>query len=607
MSRKSIELLSPAKTRGHAFAAIDAGADAVYIGGPAFSARAVASNTFDDIAEVVRYAHLFGAKVYVALNTILTDAEVSQAVAIVQRLYEIGVDALITQDFALVSLKREGKLPPIPIHASTQMNNRTVEKVKFLEACGFEQVVVARESSLDQIREIANATGVRLETFIHGALCVSLSGQCYLSERLMNRSANRGECGQPCRLPYSLVDAEGKQICRDKHLLSLKDFRAEEYLEELILAGVSSFKIEGRLKDVSYVKNVTAYYRKRIDEILARHPQYVRSSRGESRPSFVPCLEKSFNRGFTTYNLSGKRVDIASIDSPKSKGEYIGKCAGQQGNKVLVDSRTPLANGDGFTFTDRNGEPKGFRADRAETGAIYVASGVNIPKGVELYRNYDKVFEDALAKDNMLRLLPIDIELSDAETGIKFTAREGDREISFVLEMEKQKPQNPEMARQNIERTLSKTGGTNFFVNEVKMSSVWFIPNSVLANVKRRIIDELMAIPKTIKADVETSSFDALIPYALPTNYLANVHNKMAHDFVSAINGGCEVSYSFERTHENEIELMRCHHCIRHTLGMCKKERSTSQYREPFYLVTPQGQRLRLKFECDKCEMVIIG
>lgn len=607
MSRKSIELLSPAKTREHAFAAIDAGADAVYIGGPAFSARAVASNTFDDIAGVVRYAHLFGAKVYVALNTILTDAEVSQAVDIAGRLHDIGVDALITQDFALVQLKREGKLPPIPIHASTQMNNRTVEKVKFLEACGFEQVVVARESSLDQIREMADATGVRLETFIHGALCVSYSGQCYLSERLMNRSANRGECGQPCRLPYSLEDAEGKLICRDKHLLSLKDFKAEEYLEELILAGVSSFKIEGRLKDISYVKNVTAYYRSKIDEILSRHPEFKRASRGESVPTFTPCLEKSFNRGFTTYNLSGKRTDIASIDSPKSKGEFIGRCVGQQGNKVMVDSRTALANGDGFTFTDRNGEPKGFRADRAETGAIYVATGVNIPKGVELYRNFDKVFEDALAKDKCQRVLPIEIKLSEAEGGIKFTATEGEREVSFVLEMDKQKPQNPEMARQNIERTLNKTGGTNFTVNKVEMESVWFIPNSILAGAKRRIIEELESVPQIASKDTFAFRLGESATSPVPTNYLANVHNKLAHDFVSEVNGGCQVAYSFEKTHEGEIELMRCHHCIRHTLGMCRKENPTPKFREPFYLVTPQGQRLRLKFECDKCEMVIIG
>ncbi len=606
MTRNSIELLSPAKSKDHAKAAINAGADAVYIGGPSFSARAVASNSYDDIAEVVRYAHLFGAKVYVALNTILTDEEVQQALDMASTLYDIGVDALITQDFSLVQLKRQGRMPQIPIHASTQMNNRTPEKVKFLENCGFEQVVVARESSLDQIREIAKESSVRLETFIHGALCVCYSGQCYLSERLMNRSANRGECAQPCRLPYSLEDADGKLICRDKHLLSLKDFRAEDWLEQLILAGVSSFKIEGRLKDISYVKNVTAYYRAKIDEILARHPEYRRASRGTSVPSFTPCLEKSFNRGFTDYNLSGTRQDIASIDSPKSKGEYIGRCLGQQGSKVLVESNIALANGDGFTYTDRNGEPKGFRAEKAEAGVIYVSPGTSIPKGVELYRNFDKVFEDALAKDNMLRVLPIDISLADTENGIRFTAVCGDREVSIVQEIDKQAPQNPEMARQNIERTLRKTGGTNFTVNKVEMESVWFIPNSTLAGVKRLLIEKLEAFCPQRASENECAG-NSTPKFALPTSYLANVHNKLAHDFVSEVSGGCQVAYSFEKTHESEIELMRCHHCIRHTLGMCRKENPALSFREPFYLVTPQGQRLRLKFECDKCEMTIIG
>ncbi|MCD8319089.1 MAG: U32 family peptidase, partial [Paraprevotella sp.] len=381
--RRFVELLAPARNWECAVAAVDHGADAVYIGASRFGARASAGNSIEDIARVVAYAHLYWVKVYVTVNTILEDSELDDTKRLIWELYRIGVDALIIQDMALLELD----LPPIPLHASTQMDNRTPEKVAFLQRQGFSQVVLAREMSLAEIQAVHDACDVPLEVFVHGALCVSYSGQCYVSQHCFGRSANRGECAQFCRLKFDLVDRDGRVIEQGKHLLSLKDMNRSENLERLLQAGVSSFKIEGRLKDAAYVKNVTAGYRRRLDEIFKRHPEYGRASSGRSVFKFTPCLEKSFNRGFTSYFLDGRTSDMASFHSPKSLGEEVGEVKAVYGKYVVVSGVKSFANGDGLCYLDEQGELKGFRVNRAEANKIYPAEMPRIRPHTRLFRN----------------------------------------------------------------------------------------------------------------------------------------------------------------------------------------------------------------------------
>lgn len=359
MIQRPIELLAPAKNADCGIEAIRHGADAVYIGAPRFGARAAAGNSIEDIARLVSFAHQFRARVYVAVNTILQDEELKDTEAMVWDLYRAGADALIVQDMALLQLN----LPPIPLHASTQMDNRSTEKVRFLQQQGFSQVVLARELTLQQIRTIHEACpSVPLEVFVHGALCVSYSGQCYVSQHCFNRSANRGNCAQFCRLKFNLVDADGRIIEQDKHLLSLKDMNQSDQLEQILAAGASSLKIEGRLKDMAYVKNVTAYYSQKLNAIIRNHPEYVRASSGESTYSFRPQLEKSFNRGFTHYFLNGRKADIFSFNTPKSLGEEMGYVKEIRGKSIIVAGVKPFNNGDGLCFMDENGKLQGFRA-----------------------------------------------------------------------------------------------------------------------------------------------------------------------------------------------------------------------------------------------------
>ena len=393
---RKIELLAPAKNLVCGIEAVNHGADAVYIGAPKFGARAAATNSLEDIRRLTEYAHLYCVRVYVTVNTILRDEELVETERMIGELYRIGVDALIVQDMGITRLN----IPPIPLHASTQMDNRTVGKVRFLAEAGFRQVVLARELSLDEIASIHQACpDVPLEVFVHGALCVSYSGQCYVSQACFGRSANRGECAQFCRLPFSLVDADGKTIVRDKHLLSLKDMNQSDLLEQLLDAGATSLKIEGRLKDVGYVKNVTAAYRQKLDAIFARRREYVRASSGISRFHFRPQLNKSFNRGFTHYFLEGRTEDIGSPDSPKSLGEEMGTLKEQRDGWLSVSGVKPFHNGDGVCFLDEQGRLQGFRVNRVVDNRIFPAGEVSrIPLRTRLYRNFDQEFEKLLAR-----------------------------------------------------------------------------------------------------------------------------------------------------------------------------------------------------------------
>ncbi len=600
-----MELLSPAKNIECGIEAINHGADAVYIGAPKFSARAAAANTILEIESLVKYAHRYYAKVYVALNTILDDQELAEAEKIIRNLYEIGTDALIIQDMGLTQLN----LPPIPLHASTQTDNRTVEKVKFLEQAGFEQVVLARELSLLQIREIADHTSIRLEAFVHGALCVSYSGQCYISQALCNRSANKGACAQLCRLPYSLLDASGNVIVADKYLLSLKDLNLSDHLQELIDAGITSFKIEGRLKDVSYVKNITAYYRQKLDLILEGSEKHKKSSSGKCRFFFLPNPEKSFSRGATDYFIHGRNNKIISFDSPKSLGEYIGTVTSGSSQTISVESDAEMTNGDGFCYVNQQGLPLGFKANKIEGCKIFPSEGIAIPKGIKLYRNYDHTFEKLLSKKSAERKIQAFVQFSETDEGFCLTVTDEDNVTATIRKKQtKEFAQNKEKSEDTIRKQFSKTGNTIFEINNVTITTKdsYFIPASLLTEWRRELI-ELLESERENKRPRSTVKFpETTHPYPSQTlDYKGNVHNQKAKDFYTK-HQVKEIANSFEQEKQNTVALMFCKHCLKYSLGLCPKNKTNNQnYQEPFFLLHNNKEKLQLHFDCKFCEMTV--
>ena len=602
---RKIELLAPAKDLECGIEAIRHGADAVYIGAPRFGARAAAGNSLADIARLVEFAHLYGARVYVALNTILSDDELPQAEALAWELYRIGTDALIVQDMGLTRLH----LPPIPLHASTQMDNRTAEKVEFLSRTGFRQVVLARELSLSEIASIHRACpDVPLEVFVHGALCVSLSGQCYASQACMGRSANRGECAQFCRLPFDLVDADGKRIASRKHLLSLRDLNQSDRLEELLDAGASSLKIEGRLKEVSYVKNVTAYYRQRLDVILKRRSEYVRASAGSNSYTFTPQLDKSFSRGFTHYFLDGRQGQIASPDTPKSLGERMGTLKSQQGGRIAVAGVKPFHNGDGVCYLDAQGRLQGFRVNKVENGRLYVAGQVPaIPPRTPLYRNYDQEFERLLASPSAQRRLSLDWVLADTPWGFRLTATDEEgHSATLSFAAAHQVARTPQS--DNWKNLLGKLGDTPFAVREtsLQMKGEWFIPASQLADWRRRTIDRLLAVRRIGYRRELVVWRQTATPYpSRQLTYLGNVMNSEARRFY--LDHGVEqVAPAFEASPVEGAVVMFCRHCLRYELGGCPTHQGKRlPFREPYYLVSSDGRRFPLEFDCRQCLMKV--
>lgn len=601
---RRIELLAPAKDLTCGIEAINHGADAVYIGAPKFGARAAAGNSLDDIRALCDYAHLYNIRIYVALNTILREDELQEAEQLIWQLYQVGADALIVQDMGITRLN----LPPIPLHASTQTDNRTPEKVKFLEAAGFTQVVLARELSLNEIRQISEQTTVPLEVFVHGALCVSYSGQCYLSAALSGRSANRGECAQYCRLPYSMVDANGTEIVHDKHLLSLKDMNRSEQLEALLDAGVSSLKIEGRLKDVTYVKNITAYYRKKLDTILSRRSEYSRASAGKSTYDFEPVAEKSFNRGFTPFFLHERTNDITAFNTPKSLGEPVGTVKELKGNSFTVAGVKQLNNGDGLVFFNNRGELEGFRVNRVEANRVFPLDMPDIKPKTPLYRNFDQVFEKQLAKPSAERKLSVKIEFLDNAFG--FTLVMEDETGARVMLTE---PFTKELARRdqadNIRTQLSKLGNTPFEASEVvvQMSENWFVPSSLLADMRRKAVEKLQAdrairYRRELARKVEPAKE---IPFPeRQLTYLGNVSNSRATAFYKA-HGVESVAEAFELKPEKDVPLMFTKHCLRYSMGWCPTyQKQKSPYKEPYYLLY-KDTRLRLQFDCKRCQMLV--
>ena len=614
METKKIELLAPAKDCEVGMAAINHGADAVYIGGPDFGAREKASNTIQDIEKLCRHAALFDAKVYVTLNTLLYDNELERARKMAYDCWNAGVDALIVQDMKLLELD----LPPIPLHASTQCDNLTVEKVQLLENLGFSQVVLGRELSLKQIHEIREKTTVPLEFFVHGALCVSHSGQCYLSQHIGNRSANRGACAQPCRLPWDLLDANGKVLIKNRHLLCLKDLNNSAHLEELMDAGITSFKIEGRMKDADYVKNVTAFYRQKLDEIFARRTDLKQASQGHCQYNFEVNPEKSFNRGFTDFFINGRQKGIDSPFTPKSMGEYIGEVVWCNPLRMEIETDKVLHNGDGLCFLNQDNELVGLRADRIVTDCVpavgkpkrtgncgdAVADNVmvstnrphGVHRGAKVYRNYDIEWQKQVDASTGNRKIDIDLTLSETEIGYELVAsrhceersnpdkktRSLDSRASLAMttiQCDKIPANNPEKATEAIRKKALQWGDTVFDpVNlELKFTEPRLIPASVIGEMKRDLVAKLTE------------------------ELIENHRNNREHrqDHTSSRMDVCQTSPNPD---EIPSRLMTCHHCIRFTNGMCSKE--TGQKAEPLF-IRNGSNTFRLEFDCRNCLMYV--
>lgn len=623
---RTLELLAPARTADIGIEAIRHGADAVYIGGPQNSARQAAANSIDDIRRLADYAHDFDAKVYVTLNTILYDSELAQVERMIGALHEAGADALIVQDMAI----RRMALPPIPLHASTQMHNMTAEKVRFLQREGFEQAVLARELSLDEIRQIHDACpDMRLEAFVHGALCVSLSGQCYASQALFQRSANRGACAQVCRMEFNLEDGAGNVYLRDKHLLSLRDLCQLDALEKMADAGVSSFKIEGRLKDAGYVKNVTAAYSQALDQLIGAQPErYRRASRGRSVHAFTPDVRKTFNRGFTHYFLFGRNPDIFSFDSPKAVGQPVGTVREVYTDSIVVSDDAPaFSNGDGLCFFDREGRFHGFRVNRAEGRRLYFGRQSDEPlrqlrRGLALFRNRDKAFDDVLEGKSAERFIPVDVHIEHADGVFRLYMSDGQTAVST------QQTYAAELARthqhENIRLQLSKLGNTPQRLRDFSLgfTTNFFIPSSLLSAWRKELADAWLKELQRQRAErirqaresVDAARSRAQGPVRAfesagregQLTYLANVANASARTFY-ADRGFASVAPAYELQQPAEAPVMFCRHCLRYAMGWCHKRQDMPLQTPPreLFLSLANGARFRLGFNCTDCLMLV--
>ena len=592
-----LELLAPAKNLACGIAAIDHGADAVYIGAPHFGARAAAGNCLEDIRQLCNYAHPFGAKVYVTVNTILYDHELDDVKVLLGELADAGVDAVLVQDMAILNLCPPG----LTLHASTQTDNRTPEKVQWLKSLGFSRTVLARELSIDEIANIHRAVpDMPLEVFVHGALCVSYSGLCYASQYCFQRSANRGECAQFCRMRFSLEDAEGREIERERYLLSLKDMNQSDNLLALADAGATSFKIEGRLKDISYVKNVTAAYSERLNEIIRQHPEkYCRASLGHCTYTFKPDLKKTFNRGYTTYFAQGRQLNIASFDTPKAVGEFVGTVKEIRNDSFNVAGTASFANGDGLCFLNQDRQFEGLRANRVAGNRIYpFKMPQGLRQGMALYRNNDQEMERILSKTSAVRKIPVTLSLQSVDGGFEISACIAQLStVSSFFPLEHQQAQKP--PRENIIRQLTKLGETIYECSEVDVSEDFnfFIPNSVLSEMRRSVVEKLSK-QKLVFGEKAAANISSRNAPAYDYPYLYNISNHLSRDFY-----GVDDLTAYELK-GGEGPLMQCRHCIRYSLGYCvKRGGKRPEWREPLYLVLGDGRRFRLEFDCKNCQM----
>lgn len=606
---RTLELLAPARDLECGKAAIDHGADAVYIGAERFGARAAVGNSADDIAELCRYAHRYGARIYVTVNTIVYDDELEATRQLIGRLDKAGVDAVLVQDMAVYEMVRQTGMEA---HASTQTDNRTVEKARWLSQTGFSRVVLARELSVEEVGEIHRAVPeVELEVFVHGALCVSYSGVCYASQYCFGRSANRGECAQFCRMKFDLTDADGRVIEHDRHLLSLKDLCQIDNLERLADAGASSFKIEGRLKDATYVKNVTAAYSRRLDAIVRRHPdRYRRASMGRCTYTFEPCLSKTFNRGFTTYFADGRRPGISSPDTPKAMGEPVGTVKELRGHSFNVAGTAAFANGDGLCFINDRRELEGFRVNRVEGNRLFpLKMPTGLRPGLRLYRNNDMEFERLLSRPSAERKVGAKMTLEATADGFALTmAIPYGPQVTVTAPMEHQTAQRPQ--HDNIVKQLTKLGNTIYECGEVEMAADfhYFIPSSVLATLRREAVERLEQMSE-VRTDYPHHPADRLAPvppYA-HHGYLYNIANEEARNFYLA-HGLDHPQPAYELQARPHAVLMQCRHCLRYSLGYCVNHGGHKpEWHEPLYLSLADGRRFRLEFDCRHCQMNVVG
>ncbi len=602
-----LELLAPAKNLSFGIAAVNHGADAVYIGGPAFGARAAAGNGMVDIEALAAHAHRYRAKVLVALNTILRDDELEEARRIAWQAYEAGADALILQDMGLLELD----LPPIQLHASTQTDNRTPEKVRFLEQAGFSQIVLARELSLEEIRAIAAQTRATLEFFVHGSLCVSFSGQCTISHAFTGRSANRGECAQMCRLPFTLADAGGQVVARERHLLSLKDNDQSANLRALAEAGIRSFKIEGRLKDLSYVKNITAYYRKLLDAVMTESPTLRPASSGRCTYRFEPQPEKTFNRGATDYFLNGRQADITAFDTPKFAGEPVGQVQAVGPNWVEVAGGAAFHNGDGLSYLDDHQDLAGLRVNRAEGRRLFVSAvPPGLAVGAPLYRNRDQEFERLLEKDSAERRIGARLRLAESADGfVLHIADEDGVAVAVTLAHAKEPAQNAERALATLRDNLAKLGNTIYEAQAIELdfTQPWFIPASAVNALRRDAVARLDAArAAAYERPPRAQPVEPPAPYPeTELGYLGNVLNRKAREFYEK-HGVKLIADAFEANKETgDVSLMITKHCLRYSFDLCPKQHKGIRP-DPMTLI--QGkEKLILRFDCRRCEMHVVG
>jgi len=605
-SKKIIELLAPAKNLICGRAAISHGADAIYIGGPKFGAREDAGNSLQDIEILVKEAQIFGVKIYVALNTILYDSELDDARRQIKNLYEIGVDALIIQDMGILEMD----LPPISLHASTQLHNYLPGQIKFLEAVHFKRAVLARELSIEQIREIRSQTSIELEAFIHGSLCVSFSGRCYLSNAIGGRSANRGACAQPCRKRYTLFDADKKVISADQHLLSLKDLNHSDSIKELAELGIQSFKIEGRLKEVDYVKNITSFYRKKMDAFLEDQPEFKSASAGKSYISFEANPAKSFNRGTTDYFLHGRSKDIVSFESPKFLGESVGEVTQVTTKYFEIKSALEIANNDGLVFISSAGESVGIKVNVVERSRIFPDKMNGIYPGAKVYRNYDHLFQQQLKSDLTIRKIAVSIEISETVDGFELTAND---ESGIIVTSEYDLPKNPARdilkSKETITHQLTKSGDTPFFVSGVETNGIekFFFQASVL-NAMRRDLLHRITIARKKKTRNEISNDPNSYPYPdKEIGYEGNISNRLARQFY--IRHGVEnPEMAFEKQSDPYGKtVMTTKHCLKFQMGFCPKYggKKPINFSEPFSLNDGIND-LHLDFDCLQCVMKVI-
>lgn len=595
---KRVELLSPAKDLGIGIAAINNGADAVYIGAPAFGARKAASNSLEDIARLVEYAHRYYCRVFVTLNTVLYDSELEAAEKMIHELYRIGVDALIVQDMGILRMD----LPPICLHASTQMHNYDIERIKFIDKMGFRRIVLARELSLEQIREVRRSVKAELEVFIHGALCVSLSGQCYLSQYMFGRSANRGECAQPCRMKWSVRDNSGKRLVDNRYILSLKDLNLSSYIKDLVDIGVDSFKIEGRLKDENYVSNVTNHYSSLLNSI----PNIRRTGSGKVISGFHAEPERSFNRGYSSYFMVKRESGLVNADTPKSMGKQIGKVLQVKGNRMQVQAIEAINNGDGLCYL-QNGELKGIRVNTVDGSWLTCNERAEVKPGATLFRNYDHRFVTQLEKAKSVRKIRIHMEVRVQQARLYLSVCDEDGITADLISEDVFETASNPRQKERLLQQLMKCGDTEYVCESVDYLSeeILFVPAAAANLLRRALLDRLTAIRAESREVMLPGKEDTEVAYPLLADWHLNVVNQKAAEFyhdhqVETVATGFEKSKT-----GSGRDLMHTRYCILHELGRCRKKNKNADLEFPLWLYNDK-HCFRLDFDCKECFMRIL-